>query len=121
MVSDQQAFLGLAIARTVPGVPHQVWQFPSLRDAALPVCEAARQLKKALRQKGRGVREVERKVVTRPTTVADVVRDYCLAVRPVMRAEGKSPLEPAGRHLWARLQQLKAALVRALEQRAAPQ
>jgi Transposase, Mutator family len=121
VVSDKQASLCLAIARTLPGVPHQLCQLHSLRDAALPVCEADRKLKKELRQKVRGVREVERKVVTQQTTAAAVVRDYCLAVRTGMRADGKSPLEPAGLCLWRRLQQLKASLVRGLEQRDDPQ
>jgi hypothetical protein len=121
VVSDKQESLCLAMARTLPGVPHQLCQFHYLRDAALPVCEADRKLKKELRQKVRGVREVERKMVTQQTPAAKVVRDYCLAVRTVMRADGKYPLEPAGLHLWARLQQLKASLVRALEQRDDPQ
>jgi hypothetical protein len=121
VVSDKQESLCLAIARTLPGVPHQLCQFHYLRDAALPVCEADRKLKKELRQKVRGVREVERKVATQQTAAAEVVRDYCLAVRTVMRADGKYPLEPAGLPLWKRLQQLKASLVRALEQRDDPQ
>jgi hypothetical protein len=121
VVSDKQASLCLAIARTLPGVPHQLCQFHYLRDAALPVCEADRKLKKEVRQKVRGVRAVERKVATQQTPVAEVVRDYCLAVRTVTRAEGKYPLEPPGLTLWERLQQLKASLVRALEQRDDPQ
>ena len=120
-VSDKQESLGLAMARTLPDVPHQLCQFHYLRDAALPVCAADRQLKKELRQKVRGVREVERKVATQQATVAEVVRDYCLAVRTVLRADGKYPLEPAGLCLWRRLQQLKASLVRVLDQRNDPQ
>jgi hypothetical protein len=120
VVSDKQESLCLAIAHTLPGVPHQLCQFHSLRDAALPVCEADRKRKKAWRQKVRGVREVERKVAPQQTIAAEVVRDDCVAVRTVMRADGKYPLEPAGLHLWKRLQQLKASLVRALEQRADP-
>jgi hypothetical protein len=103
VVSDKQESLCLTIARTLPGVPHQLCQFHYLRDAALPVCEADRQLKKELWQQVRGVREVERKAATQQTSVAAVVRDDCLAVRPVMRAEGKYPLEPAGLALWERL------------------
>jgi hypothetical protein len=121
VVSDKQESLCLAIAHTLPGVPHQLCQFHSLRDAALPVCEADRKLKKELRQKVRGVREVERKVAPQQTIAAEVVRDDCLAVRTVLRADGKYPLEPAGLLLWERLQQLKASLVRALEQRVDPQ
>jgi hypothetical protein len=121
VVSDKQESLCLAIARTLPGVPHQLCHFHSLRAAALPVCEADRKLKKEVRQKVRGVREVERTVAPQRTTTAAVVRDYCLAIRTVMRADGKYPLEPAGLALWERLQQLKASLARALEQGDDPQ
>jgi hypothetical protein len=117
VVSDKQESLCLAIARKLPGVPHQLCHFHYLRDAALPVCEADRKLRKELRQKVRGVREVERQVATQQTPAAAVVRDYCLAVRTIMRADGKYPLAPAGLALWERLQQLKASLIRALEQR----
>jgi hypothetical protein len=121
VVADKQESLCRAMARTLPGVPHPLGQGHSLRDAALPVCEADRKLKKALRQKVRGGREVERTVAPQQTTAAEGVRDYCLAVRTVMRAEGKYPLEPAGLHLWERLQQWKASLAQALEQRDEPQ
>jgi hypothetical protein len=121
VVSDKQESLCLAIERKLPGVPHQLCHFHYLRDAALPVCEADRQLKKELKQKVRGMREVERKVATRQTTAATVVRDYCLALRTVLRADGHYPLEPAGLTLWERLQQVKASLERALEQREDPQ
>jgi hypothetical protein len=121
VVSDKQESLCLAIARKLPGVPHQLCHFHSLRDAALPVCEADRKLKKELRQKVRGVRAVERKAATQQTPAAGVVQDYCLAVRTVMRADGKYPLEPAGLALWERLQQLKGSLACALEQRDDPQ
>ena len=75
VVSDQQESWGLAMARPLPGVPHQCCHFPSLRDAALPVCAAERTLQKAVRQKGRGVREVERRVATQQTTAAGVGRE----------------------------------------------
>lgn len=117
VISDKQESLCLAIARTLPEVPHQLCHFHYLRDAALPVCEADRKLKKELKQKVRGVREVERKVAVQQTAASGVVRDYCLALRTVIRADGKYPLDPAGLTLWERLQQLKKSLVRALEQR----
>jgi hypothetical protein len=120
-VSDKQESLCLAMARTVPGVPHQVWQFHSLRDAALPGCEAERKLKKEVRQNVRGGRAGERQGAPQQPPVAEVGRDDCLAVRPGMRADGKDPLDPAGLPWWERLQQVKASLGRALEQRDDPQ
>lgn len=121
VVSDKQESLCLAIARKLPGVPHQLCHFHYLRAAALPICEADRKLKKELKQKVRGVREIERKVSAPQTQAARVVQDYCLALRTVLRADGKYPLEPAGLTLWERLQQLKASLERALAERDDPQ
>ena len=94
--SEKQESLGLAMARTLPGVPPQLWQFHSLRAAARPGCDAARTLKKEVRQKVRGGREGERQGAPQPTTTAAVGRAYGLAIRTVRRAAGKSPREPAG-------------------------
>jgi hypothetical protein len=46
VVSDKQESICLAVARQLAGVPHQLCHFHYLRDAALPICEADRKLKK---------------------------------------------------------------------------
>ncbi len=117
-ISDKQASICLAIEKELPGVPHQLCQFHYLRDMALPVCEADRKLKKQLKQKVRGIREVERQVARRSDDEAQITRGYCLALRKVLREDGKYPLEPAGIKLYDKLMQIDASLERPLKQRA---
>jgi hypothetical protein len=117
VVSDKQESLCLAISRKLPGVPHQICHYHYLKDVAQPVCDADRKLKKELKQKIRGVREVERKVEHDTSAPAQVVRDYCLAIRTVLHQDGKYPLEPAGVTLYQRLQLIATSLQRTLAQR----
>lgn len=118
VISDKQESLCLAVEKELPGVPHQLCHYHYLNDVAKPVCEADRKLKKQLKQKVRGVREVERKVAHEPSAEARVVRDYCVAVREVMRDDGKYPLEPAGIKLYDKLNQIRTSLERSLAARA---
>lgn len=117
-LSDKQSSICLAIEKELPGVPHQLCQFHYLRDMALPVCEADRTLKKQLKQKVRGIRDVERQVSHKQDDEARITRGYCLALREVLRDDGKYPLEPAGIKLYDKLNQIDASLERALKQRA---
>ena len=118
VLSDKQESLCLAVETDLPGVPHQLCHYHYLRDVAQPVCEADRKLKKQLKQKGRGIRDVERQVAQQQSDEARVVRGYCLAIREVMRDEGKYPLEPAGLTLYDKLRQIGTSLEKALSQRA---
>lgn len=118
VISDKQESLCLAIDNQLPGVPHQLCHFHYLRDVAQPICEADRKLKKQLKQKVRGIRQVERKVAHQQSDEARVVRGYCVALREVMRDDGKYPLEPAGLTLYTKLHQIRLSLGNALTQRA---
>jgi hypothetical protein len=109
---------GLAIERVFPDLPHQLCQYHYLRDAALPLCDADRAFKKQLKQKLRGLRDVERQVAAREDVEADITRRYCLALREVLRDDGKYPLEPPGLQLYDKLQQIDASLARAIARRA---
>ena len=62
VVSDGQHSIRNAVAKALPGVPHQLCQFHYLREAALPIYEADRHAKKVLKKKVRGVRPIERAV-----------------------------------------------------------
>jgi hypothetical protein len=118
VISDKQESLCLAIERELPGVAHQLCQFHYLRDVAQPVCQADRKLKKQLKHRVRGIREVERQVASKESDEAQITRGYCLAVREVMRDDGKYPLEPAGITLYDKLDQIGASLERAISKRA---
>jgi hypothetical protein len=118
VISDKQSSICLAIEQELPSVPHQLCQYHYLRDVAQPVCEADRKLKKQLKQKVRGIRELERQVAHKQDDEAQVVRGYCIALREVLRDDGKYPLEPAGITLYDKLTQIDASLQRAITRRA---
>ena len=100
VISDKQESICLAVAHKRPMVSHQICQFHYLKDVAQPVCEADRHLKKELTKTIRGIRDIERQAVQSSTKEAHVVADYGLAIRTVMRDDGKYPLEPPGVQLY---------------------
>jgi hypothetical protein len=93
-------------------VPHQICQYHYLKDVAQPVCEADRHFKKELKKKVRGIRDIERQAEQSPTKEAQIVADYSLAIRTVMRDDGKYPLEPPGVQLYQKLQLIAASVER---------
>lgn len=103
VVSDCRHAVRKAVAEVFPGVPHQLCQFHSLREAAWPIDEADRYAKKELKKKGRTVRGVERRTEGRDGPEAVVVRGYCSAVRSALTDDGRPPLEASGLKLHARL------------------
>ena len=112
VISDGQTSIRLAVAQVLPGVPHQLCQFHFLREAALPVFEADRHLKKELKAQVRGVRPIERSVEGHDDTEAQVVRGYCSAVRSALTDDGHPPLDAAGLRLKQRLEAVSQSLQR---------
>jgi hypothetical protein len=62
VVSDAQESIRLAVGQAFPGVPHGLCHFHVMREAAKPIFEADRHMKKEIKQQVRGLREVERAV-----------------------------------------------------------
>lgn len=91
VLSDGQTSIRRAVARALPGVPHQLCQFHFLREAAHPVYEADRPAKKALKKQVRGVRPIERTTEGRADAEAEVVRGCCAAVRSAITDDGRPP------------------------------
>jgi Transposase, Mutator family len=60
VVSDGQGSIRKAVAKALPGVPHQRCHFHSLREAAQPISEADRPAQKELKKRVRGIRPIER-------------------------------------------------------------
>jgi len=114
VISDKQESICLAVDHMLPMVPHQICHFHYLKDVAQQVCEADRHVKKELKKKIRGIREIERQAVQSSTKEAHVVADYCLAIRTVMRDDGKYPLEPPGLQLYQKLQLIAASVERVM-------
>ena len=115
VVSDGQTSIRKAVARALPGVPHQLCHFHYLREAALPIYEADRHAKVQLKKQVRGVRPIERAVEGRDDVEAEAVRGYCAAVRSALTDDGRPPLEASGLKLLGRLEKVAASLGRAAE------
>jgi hypothetical protein len=109
-ISDGQESIRNAVARTLPGVPHQLCQFHYLREAAKPVSEADRHAKKELKKRVRGVRTIERAAEGKDDTEGEVVRGYCAAVRSALTDDGLPPLAASGLLLHERLSRIAASL-----------
>jgi hypothetical protein len=112
VISDGQRSLRKAVARVWPSVPHQLCQFHYLREAALPIYEADRHAKKELKKRVRGVRPLERAVEGQAEATAQVVRDYCGAVRSALTDDGRPPLVASGLKLHERLTAIAQSLER---------
>jgi hypothetical protein len=117
VISDKQDSIRLAVESKLAGVPHQICHYHYLKDLAQPVSEMDRHLKKELKKKIRGVRDVERKAQESTGSEAQVVADYCLAIRTVMGDDGKYPLEPPGVKLYENLQLISNSIERANQAR----
>jgi hypothetical protein len=112
VVSDGQHSIRKAVAKALPGLPHQLCHFHYLREAALPVFEADRNAKKELKKRARGVRKIERAAEGREGPAAAAVLGYCSAVRSALTDDGRPPLEAAGLRLHRRLSAISASIGR---------
>jgi hypothetical protein len=115
VVSDGQDSLRKAVAKALPGVPHQLCHFHYLREAAQPIYEADRHAKKELKKRVRGIRPIERqaeKALEQDSDdeEAEIVRCYCAAVRAALTDDGRPPLAASGLKLHDRLSQIAASL-----------
>jgi hypothetical protein len=115
VVSDGQVSIRHAVARALPGVPHQLCQFHYLREAAKPVFEADRHAKKELKKRVRGVRPIERSLEGQSDVSAEAARRYCLAVRSALSDDGRPPLAASGLKLNGRLEAIADSLERVQE------
>src|ERR671933_836640 len=115
VLSDGQRSIRQAVARALPGVPHQLCHFHYLREAALPIYEADRHAKKELKKRVRGVRPIERGMEGREDAEAQLVRGYCAAVRSAITDDGRPPLAASGLKLRQRLTAVAESLDRVAE------
>ena len=114
-LSDGQRSIRNAVARALPGVPHQLCQFHFLREAGTPIYELDRHAKKELKKTVRDVRVLERQVEDEEGPVAEVVLGYCEAVRGSLTDDGRPHLEDKGLLLRQRLEKIAASLERVAE------
>lgn len=144
-VSDKQEAFVKTIGEEFPGVPHRYCQNHFLRDAAEPMLEADSHAKVQMRRKVRGLREIERAVLSErrtqtPSTPAGaspepagtasgpveeeassadsagaVVLDYCTAVRGILNSDQGGPLRPPGLRMAEALGEVRQSIQRNLD------
>jgi hypothetical protein len=119
VISDGQKTIRQAVAKQLPGIPHQLCQFHYLREAAKPIFEADRHAKTELKKLVRGVRPIERSLQGQEDEEVEAMQGYCLAVRSALTDDGRPPLSAAGLKLHGRLTQISDSLVRVEEKRGA--
>ena len=117
VVSDGQDSIRKAVARALPGAPHQLCHSHYLREAAKPIYEADRHAKKELKKRVRGIRPIERRAEEAPEAAeddeeAEIVRGYCAAVRAALTDDGRPPLAASGLKLHLRLSAIASSLDR---------
>jgi hypothetical protein len=117
VVSDGQGPIRKAVKKALKGIPHQLFHFHYLREAAKPISEADRHAKKELKKRVRGIRPIERQAAKQAESdpadeESEIVRDYCAAVRAALTDDGLPPLAASGLKLQDRLNQIAASLDR---------
>jgi hypothetical protein len=117
VITDGQHSIRNAVARALPGIPHQLCHFHYLREAATPIANADRHAKKELKKQVRGVRPIERALEGRTDEEAEAVRGYGLAVRSALTDDGQPPLDASGLRLQERLQEISDSISRVAEKR----
>jgi hypothetical protein len=120
VITDGQHSIRNAVARALPGVPHQLCHYHYLREAAKPISDADRHAKKELKKHVRGVRPIERALEGRRDEEAEAVRGYGLAVRSALTDDGQPPLDAAGLRLEQRLQAIGDSIERVAQKRGFP-
>lgn len=143
-VSDKQEAFVSGIATIFPGVPHRYCANHFLRDVAKPMLELDSHAKVQMRQKVRGLREIERLTLRTiqteaphepriaepcpgrvappemtasapgPSTEGSVVLDYCATVRGILNDDQGGPIHPPGVRMADALKDVHASLTRIL-------
>ena len=143
-ISDKQDAFVTGIAAEFPGVPHRYCDNHFLRDVAKPVLEVDSHTKVQMRKKVRGLRTIERSVLSRRRDAAqvsssepivtetivsdpplsvpndpvgDVVMDYCAAVRGILNNDQGGPLHPPGLQMADALDEVRESIQRNLDAR----
>jgi hypothetical protein len=128
-ISDKQDAFVTGIAAAFPGVPHRYCSNHFLRDLAKPVLEADSHAKVQMRKEVRDLRAIEREVLAERAAgsaaanpadappaapEADVVLDYCAAVRGILNDNQGGPLHPPGERMAEALAEVRQSLQRNL-------
>jgi hypothetical protein len=115
VISDAQESIRLAVAHSLPGVPHQACQSHCLRAAGELTFESDRNLKKRLKAAFRWQLYPLQKRIAK-LTVTDpyrpVLTDYADAMQSTLLEGGLAPFDLGGLNVYAALETLAASLHR---------
>jgi hypothetical protein len=129
-ISDKQDAFVTGLAAEFPGVPHRYCSNHFLRDLAKPLLDADSHTKVHMRKKVRDLRAIEREVLAERAggvaeappaeappagAEADVVLEYCAAVRGILNDNQGGPLQPPGERMAEALTEVRQSVQRNLE------
>lgn len=115
-ISDAEKNIRRAIAKELPGVPHQLCQLHFVKNIAKPLQAKDSALRKKLKNSVRGLRQLEREVAAEVQAgnlskqQGEILEKISATIQSVLRDSGKPPFRPAGLKLYARLEELRQAL-----------
>jgi hypothetical protein len=115
VISDAQQSIRLAVANSLPGVPHQLCQFHCLRDAGALIFESDRSLKTHLKSAFRGqLSRLEQAIQRLPESnlQRDILSDYALAIHSTLLEGGVAPFDLAGIQIFEDLTDIANSLQR---------
>lgn len=127
VVSDAEDNIRSAVATVLPGVPHQLCQLHYAKNVAKPLLAEDRQLRQDLKKEARGLRQIEREIRVASqeggrlrSEDARTLLDVCIAIRSVLKDNGKPPFEPPGLLLFERLIELQKTLAEMAREKRGP-
>lgn len=127
VVSDAEDNIRAAVEIALPGIPHQLCQLHYVKNVAKPLAPHDSQLRDALKKEVRGLRQVEREVreAGQPggalsSEDARSLLDVCIAIRSILKDNGKPPFEPPGLLLFERLIELQRNLAEMAREKGGP-
>ena len=115
VVSDAQESIRLAVAQSLPGVPHQACQSHCLRGAGKLTFEADRNLKKRLKATFRGqLSQLQKQIdkLAEHDRYRPVLTDYADAMHSTLLEGGLAPFDLGGVNVYAALEALAHSLHR---------
>lgn len=115
VVSDAQESIRLAVANSLPDVPHQVCQFHCLRDAGKMTFETDRRVKTQLKMSfRRAISRLQKRLQALPTSDPGraVLLDYAEAIHSTLLQGGVAPFDLGGLKVFVALDDLAASLTR---------
>lgn len=115
VISDAQETLRLAIAKSLPGTPHQACQSHCLRDAGKLTFEADRAMKTDLKASFRhAVHRLRKRILALPAEdpFRAVLLDFVAVIRSLLLKGGIAPFELGGIEVFDALEDLEASVIR---------